>query len=104
MAIESIKDKISFNQGKTQQISKVDTKKKYWAINMTFDIHNKAPDVIKWLRLVIYQRKSWICIMTYVKRIMIFEVNKVIYHFLYKDNKRKRKLWIVDVDPRILKP
>jgi len=28
--------------------------------------------------------------MTYVKRIMIFEVNKVICHFLYKDNKRKR--------------
>jgi hypothetical protein len=24
--------------------------------------------------------------MTYVKRIMIFEVNKVICHFLYKDN------------------
>jgi hypothetical protein len=31
---------------------------------MTFGIHDKAPDVII-LRLVIYQRKSWICIMTY---------------------------------------
>jgi hypothetical protein len=28
--------------------------------------------------------------MTYVKRILIFEVNMVICHFLYKDNKRKR--------------
>jgi len=28
--------------------------------------------------------------MIYVKRILIFEVNKVICHFLYKDNKRKR--------------
>jgi len=27
--------------------------------------------------------------MTCVKRIMIFELNKVICHFLYKDNKRK---------------
>jgi hypothetical protein len=34
------------------------------ATNMTFGIHDKAPDVII-LRLVIYQRKSWICIMTY---------------------------------------
>jgi hypothetical protein len=28
--------------------------------------------------------------MTYVKRIMIFKINKVVCHFLYKDNKRKR--------------
>jgi hypothetical protein len=28
--------------------------------------------------------------MTYVKRSLIFEVNKVICHFFYKDNKRKR--------------
>ena len=42
------------------------------------------------IRFVIHQRKSWICIITYVKRILIFEVNKVICHFLYKDNKRKR--------------
>jgi hypothetical protein len=27
--------------------------------------------------------------MTYVKRIQIFEGNKVICHFLYKENKRK---------------
>jgi hypothetical protein len=27
---------------------------------------------------------------TYVKRILIFEVNKVICHFLYKHNNRKR--------------
>jgi hypothetical protein len=71
-------------------MSKVDTKKKIWATNMTFGIYDKAPDVIRWLRLVIHQRKSWICIMTYVKRILIFEVNKVICRFLYKDNKRKR--------------
>jgi hypothetical protein len=42
------------------------------------------------IRLVIHQGRSWICFMTYVKRILIFEVNKVICHFLYKDNKRKR--------------
>jgi hypothetical protein len=41
MPIESRKDKRSFNQGKTQQISKVETKKKYWATNMTFGIHDK---------------------------------------------------------------
>jgi hypothetical protein len=56
---------------------------------MTFGIHDKAPDVIRWLRLIIHKRKSWICIMTYVKRILIFEVN-VICCFLYKDNKIKR--------------
>jgi len=88
MPIESRKDKKSFNQGKTQPMSKVDKKKR--ATNMTFGIQDKAPDVIRWLRLVIHQRESWICIMTYVKRILIFEVNKVICHFLYKDNKRKR--------------
>jgi hypothetical protein len=71
-------------------MSKVDKKKKERATNMTFCIQDKAPDVIRWLRLVIHQRESWICIMTYVKRILIFEVNKVICHFLYKDNKRKR--------------
>jgi hypothetical protein len=42
------------------------------------------------IRLVIHQGRSWIFFMTYVKRILIFEVNKVICHFLYKDNKRKR--------------
>jgi hypothetical protein len=57
---------------------------------MIFGIHDKAPNVIIWLRLVIHQRKSWICIMTYVKKILIFEVNKVICRFLYKDNKIKR--------------
>jgi len=41
-------------------------------------------------RLVIHQERSWICFMTYVKRILIFKVNKVICHFPYKDNKRKR--------------
>jgi len=41
-------------------------------------------------RLAIHQMKSWICIMTYVKRILIFEINKVICQFLYNDNKRKR--------------
>jgi hypothetical protein len=29
--------------------------------------------------------------MTYVKRILILEVNKGICHFLYKDNKRKKQ-------------
>jgi hypothetical protein len=28
--------------------------------------------------------------MTYVKKSLIFEVSKVIWRFLYKDNKRKR--------------
>jgi len=33
----------------SQQMSKVDTKKKYiyWATNMTFGIHDKVPDVIR---------------------------------------------------------
>jgi hypothetical protein len=38
--------------------------------------------------------------MTYVKRILIFEINKVICHCLYKDNERKRDQWVIDVDPR----
>jgi hypothetical protein len=41
--------------------------------------------------------------MTYVKRILIFEINKVICHFLHNDNKKK-SWWIIDVDPRSLKP
>jgi hypothetical protein len=41
--------------------------------------------------------------MTYVKRILIFEINKVICHFLHNDNK-KESWWIVNVDPRSLKP
>ena len=36
----------------------------------------------------------------YVKRILIFEIYKVIY----KDNERERDWWIIDVDPRSLKP
>jgi hypothetical protein len=46
MPIESRKDKRSFNQGKTQLMSKVDKKKKR-ATNMTFCIQDKAPDVIR---------------------------------------------------------
>jgi hypothetical protein len=45
MPIESRKDKRSFNQGKKQQMSKVDKKKR--ATNMTFGIQDKAPDVIR---------------------------------------------------------
>jgi len=41
--------------------------------------------------------------MTYVKRILIFKINKVICHFLHNDNK-KESWWIIDVDPRSLKP
>jgi len=41
--------------------------------------------------------------MTYVKRILIFEINKVVCHFLYNNNKKKN-WWIVDIDPRALKP
>jgi hypothetical protein len=47
MPIESRKDKRSFNQGKTQLMSKVDKKKKERATNMTFCIQDKAPDVIR---------------------------------------------------------
>jgi hypothetical protein len=36
----------------------------------------------------------------YVKRILIFEIYKVIY----KDNERERDWWIIDVDPMSLKP
>jgi hypothetical protein len=47
MPIKYRKDKRSFNQEKTQQMLKVDTiKKKKQATNMTFGIHDKAPDVI----------------------------------------------------------
>jgi hypothetical protein len=66
---------------------------------MTFGIHDKAPNVIRWLRLIIHQRKGWICIMTYVKRILIFEVN-----ISLQRQQDKEKWWIVDVDPRFLKP
>jgi len=36
--------------------------------------------------------------MTYVKRIMIFDINKVEWQ------QEKESRWIVDVDPRSLKP
>jgi len=35
-------------------------------------------------------KKKLVLHITYVKRILIFKVNKVICHFLYKDNNRKR--------------
>jgi hypothetical protein len=58
---------------------------------MSFGMSRIKPLVSsKKFRLIIHQRKSWICIMTYIKRILIFEINKVICHFLYNDNKRKR--------------
>jgi len=31
----------------SQQMSKVDNKKKIWAANMTFGIHDKTPDIIR---------------------------------------------------------
>jgi len=46
-----LKIKCLLSLGKTkevsQQMSKVDTKKEFWATNMTFGIHDKAPDVIR---------------------------------------------------------
>jgi hypothetical protein len=53
--------------GKTKEVSikkrhnkyqKSIQKKNYWATNMTFGIHDKVPDVIRWLRLIIHQRKK----------------------------------------------
>jgi deoxyribodipyrimidine photolyase len=89
MPINSKKGKRSFNGKKTQQMPKVNTKKK--SSFMSFGVSRiKSLVSSKKIRLVIHQRKSWICIMTYVKRILIFEINKVICHFLYKDNERKR--------------
>ena len=43
----------------------------------------------KVFRSIIHHRKSWIYIMTYVKRILIFEINKVICHFLHNDNEKE---------------
>jgi len=37
----------------------------------------------------LFIKERWICIMTYVKKSLIFKVSKVIYRFLYKDNNRK---------------
>ena len=44
---------------------------------------------LDWLFIIKKKTRSWICIMTSVKRIL-FEINKVICYFLYKDNERKR--------------
>jgi len=57
---------------------------------MSFGVSGIKPLVFKKIILIIHQRKSWISIITYVKRILISEINKVICHFLYNDNKRKR--------------
>ena len=57
---------------------------------MSFGVYDKASNVFKKIILVIHRRKSWICIMTYAKSILIFKINKDICHFLYNDNKRKR--------------
>jgi len=43
----------------------------------------------KVFRSIIHHRKSWIYIMTYVKRILIFGINKVICHFLHNDNEKE---------------
>jgi len=44
---------------------------------MTFSIHDKDSNFIKWLRLIIHQRKNWIYIMAYVKENLIFKVNEI---------------------------
>jgi hypothetical protein len=46
--------------------------------------------LVPMIRLAIHQRKCWICIMIYGKRMLIFKVNIAICHFLYKDNKRRK--------------
>jgi len=56
---------------------------------MSYDIYDKAFGYLQMIRLIIHQKRIWICIMAYVKRILIVEVDMVICHFLYKDNKRK---------------
>jgi len=57
---------------------------------MSFGVSKIKHLVFKKIILIIHQRKSWISIITYVKRILISKINKVICHFLYNDNKRKR--------------
>ena len=70
--------------------TKVNTKKKRdWGVNVTFGVHYKASNVIRWFKDWLFIKERWICIMTYVKKSLNFEVNKVIYRFLYKDNNRK---------------
>jgi hypothetical protein len=67
---------------------KVKTKKLSF---MPFDVFMIKPlRSSKRLDWLFIKKKSWICVMTHVKRISIFEINKVICHCLYKDNERKR--------------
>jgi len=55
---------------------------------MTFGIHDKALK-FKEIEIGYSSKKKLDLHITYVKRILIFKVNKVICHFLYKDNNRK---------------
>jgi len=72
MPINPKKGKGSFNWRKTHQMPKVNTKKSSF---MSFGcVYDKSFNVFKKIRLIIHQRKSWIYIMTYVKRILIFEI------------------------------
>ena len=56
-----------FSIEKRQQMPKVNTRK--------IEVVSRIKPLMssKFFRLVIHQRKSWICIMTYVNRILIFE-------------------------------
>ena len=87
MPINSKRGKRGFNGRKTQQMPKVNTKKSSF---MSFGVSRIKPLVSsKVFRSIIHHRKSWIYIMTYVKRILIFGINKVICHFLHNDNEKE---------------
>jgi hypothetical protein len=66
------------------------TPKKKKSSFMSFGVSRIKPLVSSKFLDSLFIRESWICIMTYAKRILIFEINKVICHFLYNDHKRKR--------------
>jgi len=88
--LSSLEGQKRFQLRKDTANAKSQYQKKYWATNMSYDIYDKAFACLQIIRLVIHQRRIWICIMACVKRILIVEVDMVICHFLYKDNKRKR--------------
>jgi hypothetical protein len=70
-------------------------KKRYWTMNMSFDIYDKAPGVFKWLNWLSIKAKVGFALWLLLKEYWSFRWTWNVWHnympFFYKDNEIKIK-------------
>jgi len=100
MSINSKRDKIYFNWRKTQQMPKG----KKIKLHVFWCVYDKAFSVFKKIRLIIHQKKVGFALWPMLKEFWYLKLTRLYVTFSTMTTRERESWWIVDVDPRSLKP